>query len=137
MKSVRILSHTADIRLLVNANSRHELFSAGILGLNKMMSPGTRKKKYLYHREIRIEAPDLTSLFIDFLNEVLSYNHIDKCIYDKIVDLNLEENHVLSVKMEGFPVKKFNKDIKAVTYHEAEIKQSGAGIYQTMIILDI
>lgn len=137
MKSVRILSHTADIRLLINANSRHELFTAGLLGLEQLMGHKPGVKKYERKQSFTIESPDLTSLFIDFLNEALTYCHIDKCIYDKINRLDFEGNKKLVVELEGYQIDGFKEDIKAVTHHEANITQSGAGIYQTIVVLDI
>jgi SHS2 domain-containing protein len=137
MKSIRVLSHTADIRLLIKSNSRHELFKAGILGLSKIISPSVRQKKYEMHKKIRVESVDLTTLFIDMLNEILSLDHIDKCVYDEINNLEIDGDRRVEVELSGYRVSNFRKDVKAVTYHEAEIKHSGAGILQTIVILDI
>ncbi len=137
MKSVRVLSHTADVRLQIKANSRHELYRAGILGLSQIISPRKKIKNYQRSRKIQISSIDFTTLFIDLLNEILTYIHIDKCIYDHIKTLNITKDHTVMVELEGYPISDFSRDVKAVTYHEAEIKQSAAGIYQTVIILDI
>jgi SHS2 domain-containing protein len=137
MKSIRILSHTADIRLLIKSNSRHELFHAGILGLAKIIAPSVSKKNYTVSKKIRVESQDLTTLFIDMLNEVLSLSHVNKCVFDEIITLEIYDERVLEAELSGFMVKKFIKDVKAVTYHEAEIRQSGIGILQTVVILDI
>ena len=137
MKSVRILSHTSDIRLLIKSNSRHELFKAGILGLSQIMAPPVKEKKYEFFETIRVESMDLTALFIDMLNEVLSLDHIHKCIFDDIKRLEIYDKRIVEVEIGGYPVSAFIKDVKAVTYHEAEIRHSAAGILQTLVILDI
>lgn len=137
MKSIRILSHTSDIRLLIKSNSRHELFKAGILGLSRIMSVPVREKKYEFLKKIRVESIDLTSLFIDMLNEVLSLEHIHKCIFDDIQRLEIYDSRAVEIEVRGYAVSKFSQDVKAVTYHEAEIKHSAAGILQTIVILDI
>jgi SHS2 domain-containing protein len=137
MKSIRVLSHTSDIRLLIKSNSRHELFKAGILGLSRIMSSPERDKKYEFFKKIRVESMDLTSLFIDTLNEVLSLAHIHKCLFDDIRRLDIYEERVVELEIGGYSVSKFSQDVKAVTYHEAEIKHSAAGILQTVVILDI
>jgi SHS2 domain-containing protein len=137
MKSIRVLSHTADIRLLIKSNSRHELFRAGILGLSKIISQPVKQKKYELAHTFRVESVDLTTLFIDMLNEILSQSHIDKGVYDDIKKLEILNDRTLEVELEGYRVTNFSKDVKAVTYHEAEIKQSAAGILQTIVILDI
>jgi len=137
MKSIRILSHASDIRLLIKSNSRHELFKAGILGLSRIMSTPVRNKKYEFSKKIRVESGDLTALFIDVLNEVLSLNHIHKCIFDDIKLLEIYDERAVEIEIDGYPVSKFSQDVKAVTYHEAEIKHSAMGILQTVVILDI
>jgi SHS2 domain-containing protein len=137
MKSVRVLSHTADVRLLIRANSRHELFTAGLLGIARMMSPEIKNKDYTFKRTVEVESGDLTGLFIDFLNEILSFNNIDKCIYDLVKDIRITDNAKIIARIEGYGIPHFKKDIKAVTYHEAEIRRSGVGLYEATIILDI
>ncbi len=137
MKSVRILSHTSDIRLLIKSNSRHELFKAGILGMSQIMSPTVKEKKYEFFEKIRVESIDLTTLFIDLLNEILSLDHIHKCIFDDIKKLDIQNERTVELEIGGYPVSSFTKDVKAVTYHEAEIRHSAAGILQTVVILDI
>ncbi|MBR9998127.1 MAG: archease [Cyclobacteriaceae bacterium] len=137
MKSIRVLSHTSDIRLLIKSNSRHELFRAGILGLAKIISPAVREKKYTISKKIRVESLDLTTLFIDMLNEVLSLNHVNKCVFDDINSLEIFDERAVEIELNGYPVNKFIKDVKAVTYHEAEIRQSSLGILQIVVILDI
>lgn len=137
MKSIRVLSHTADIRLLIKSNSRHELFRAGVLGLAKIMSPEENAKNYSVSKKIRVESQDLTSLFIDMLNEVLSLSHVNKCVFDEIKSLEIFDDRSLEAELQGYPVSRFVEDVKAVTYHEAEIKQSALGILQTVVILDI
>jgi SHS2 domain-containing protein len=137
MKSIRILSHTSDIRLLIKSNSRHELFKAGILGLSQILSPQVKEKKYEFLKKIRVESMDLTTLFIDMLNEVLSLDHIHKCIFDDIKSLEIYDERAVEIEIGGYPVTRFSKDVKAVTYHEAEIQHSAAGLLQTLVILDI
>lgn len=80
---------------------------------------------------------DLTTLFIDMLNEVLSLDHIHKCIFDDIKKLDIYDERVVEIEIGGYPVAKFKKDVKAVTYHEAEIVHTAVGILQTVVILDI
>ena len=88
---------------------------------------------------IRVESEDLTELFIDFLNEVLSSSYIDKCVYDrvKITRLENEGKALIEVELEAYEIKKYKKEVKAVTYHEADITRSGAGLYEIIIVLDI
>ena len=137
MKSVRILSHTADMRLLIKGDSRRELFQAGLLSMARLLSAAKNEKPYTITKQLDLKSTDLTGLLIDFLNEVLTESHIRKCIFDKVTSISITDNHQLNVKLEGFEAEKFDMDIKAVTYHEARIEKTSANIYQTIIVLDI
>jgi len=43
----------------------------------------------------------------------------------------------LDARLFGAHVRKFDEDIKAVTYHEANITHSPTGEFETMIVFDI
>jgi len=43
----------------------------------------------------------------------------------------------IEVKVFGRKVEEFEEDIKAVTYHEAEVKKNEKGEYETMLVFDI
>jgi SHS2 domain-containing protein len=113
------------------------LFRAGVLGLARIIAPTDIEKEYSVSKKIRVESPDLTALFIDTLNEVLSMSHINKCVFDEIKTLELYDDRTLEAELSGYPVNAFIEDVKAVTYHEARIKKSALGILQTVVILDI
>jgi SHS2 domain-containing protein len=133
---IEIESHIADIRIRLEADSLEHLFSEGMKSLYDVLQPRRKKGKSSVVLSINLNGSDITVLLIDFLNEVLSYSLINKCVYDKILIFNLSGDNLL-VELKGFTVAKFLKDVKAVTFHEAEVVESGAGIFETMIILDI
>ncbi|MGE5443248.1 MAG: archease [Ignavibacteriales bacterium] len=45
--------------------------------------------------------------------------------------------HSLEAILRGFTASSFDEDIKAVTYHEAEVKETEDGKWETMIVFDI
>jgi SHS2 domain-containing protein len=132
----RILEHTADIRMFVQADSLEGLFSDALYGMMEILKPRADDRKQMTQRTIALEAVDVTALLIDFLNEVLLSVHIHKEMYDEVVFKTLSMNS-LEATLRGFTVSSFGEDIKAVTYHEAEVRETKDGGWETMIIFDV
>ncbi|MCX6765661.1 MAG: archease [Candidatus Moranbacteria bacterium] len=149
MKSYKLLPHTADTRLYVESDTLAGLFEAALEGMSNIIKSSppkagpplaekikNRDNKPEIVKGINLTAPDTTSLLIDFLSEVLTYSQEEKAVFrkadiEKLTDTGLETN-VYGKKVDGF-----DEDIKAVTYHEAEIKKNEKGNYETVIIFDI
>ena len=132
----KILEHTADVRMIVQADSLEKLFSEAVFGMMKIIEPKADNKKEVIQRTIVLEAVDATALLIDFLNEVLLATYIHKEVYNEVIFKSLSERS-LEAKLSGFRAKSLGEDIKAVTYHEAEVKKKKDGIWETMLIFDI
>ncbi len=132
----KILEHTADVRMIVQADSLEKLFSEAVYGMMKIIEPKVDNKKEVIQRTIALEAVDATALLIDFLNEVLLATYIHKEVYNEVIFKSLSERS-LEAKLSGFIAKSLGEDIKAVTYHEAEVKKKKDGIWETMLIFDI
>lgn len=132
----KILKHTADIRVLIEGNSFEELFSDALAALMDILRPGAGVQKKIKKREIAVRSEDETTILVDFLNEVLfnAYNH--KEAYDKVDFRSLKENS-LEATLYGRAVQSFGEDVKAVTYHEAEVKKDNKGKWRTYLVLDV
>lgn len=136
MKSYKILGHTADIRLRVEASTLQELFEAAIEGMSHIMKPSIVSTEEKIKRTIETQSPDTTALLIDFMSEVLYQSHANKEIYTEIRFSEFSET-ALKAEIYGQKVDEFDEDIKAVTYHEAEVIKNEEGKHETMIIFDI
>lgn len=137
MRSHAIRAHTSDIRLAVRADSLEELFRGALEGMAGIMQPGLpEKQSHPLTEALSLAADDTTSLLIDFLSEVLTRMHIRRAIYSAVSFTELTQQ-TLSAVIAGAPVDGFDKDIKAVTYHEADVKQRATGEWGTTIVFDI
>lgn len=136
MKKFTINAHTADIRLFAQGSTLQELFMAGLEGMAEIIAPGTCKTPYQHTHKISTLSMDSTTLLIDFLSEALTQTHVNKIIFcsGKFITLS---NTALDIEIYGNQVDHFDEDIKAVTYHEAEVKKNAEGIFETVIIFDI
>jgi len=130
------LDHTSELSLKVTGNSLEGLFSAALAGTMHILKKPFSSDKLTTRRSISLTAPDRTSLLIDFLNEALYLAYTHKEIYPTVKFHRLEDQNLLGT-LKGFSVDSFNNDIKAVTYHQANVHQNKTGEWETKIIFDI
>ncbi len=134
-----ILPHTADIRMRVKNKTLTDVFRDALLGMMAFMKPKGRIsffKKNIVKRRMHITGIDKTDLLIVFLNKVLYFSYTKGELYRDIVFHYLSDK-VLKAEIKGTRGVSFMREIKAVTYHEAEIKQNKEGILETVIVFDI
>lgn len=123
--------------MLVEGTSIRDLYHAALAGMNEIITeqpvtntPNTQSEA------IHITSLDQTTLLIDFLSEVLTLSQINRIIYNLNEIDSLSETE-LKCSVRGYKIERFKEDIKAVTYHEAEVKCDESGIWSTFIIFDI
>jgi SHS2 domain-containing protein len=127
-----ILHHTADIRLRVTASTLEELFADALRGLMSVMgTPGHGARS----EAIDLESVNVTALLVDFLNAALVRAIVERILFTGASFASLGETR-LSATLTGVPAESFDEDVKAVTYHEAEVRRGEEG-WTTMLVLDI
>lgn len=130
-----IVQHTADVRVRVTAKTLPELFEESLQALMEVMHPEHRNEETV-RDTISIESVDTTALLIDFLNEALLRCHVRQHTYTSASFPSLTTTS-LQATLTAVPVARFGEDVKAVTYHEADVRQTAAGGWTTMLVLDI
>lgn len=130
------LEHTADMRMNVTGKTLEHLFRDALLGMVALMSPSKQKEAQKVRRTIILEAQDATALLVDFLSEALMLMHTEREAYTG-AQFHLISEHSLEVELVGYVIESFGEDIKAVTYHEANVKKNSEGAWLTTIIFDI
>lgn len=134
--ATQILAHTADIRIKVTADTLPNLFDLALKNMNRVLLPEFKPLRKPLTMKFRIKSPDTTSMIVDFLSEVLSLSHIHKALFvDLVIDKMTDRQ--MSGSLKGAHVREFEEDIKAVTYHEADVKVNEEGDWETVIIFDI
>lgn len=132
-----VLEHTADLRLRIWGRGEEQLFREALMAMMEVMKPKARAMKHEKKaRNIRVQSQDITSLLVDFLNEVLTLSQTNKEVYTEISFKRLDEQEI-QAELSGFSVPKFEEDIKAVTYHEADIRKNAEGNLETNLVLDV
>jgi SHS2 domain-containing protein len=127
------LPHTADWAIRVWAPSLPALFAEAARGMNALSGakpgPGTRVS-----HTFKAEAPDLESLLVAFLSELVWSVEQEKLVFESFKVIL--KGTILKVIMSGAPILSINKSIKAVTYHNLKIGNTENG-YQVEIVFDV
>ena len=129
-----IIDHIADVRLRVRAPSIEALFVDAMRGMFAVMRahPGDTT----IERSVVVEdAADTTSLLIDFLNEVLHRAQVAQEMFTDAQFTRLDATSCEAM-LRGSAAATFEEDVKAVTYHEAEVRKV-RDEWTTMIVFDI
>jgi SHS2 domain-containing protein len=136
-KKYQILPHTADVRLKVFGKTKEELFKNAVSGMAQILKKTPPKADQPLAEKISVKSPDINSLLVDFLSEVLYQSQVNHAVYRDVKFSKFAETELVA-EISGFKVDEFDEEIKAVTYHELEIKKSPAGgIFETIIVFDV
>ena len=89
----------------------------------------------IIRQRIAVQSPDRTSLLVDFLSEVLTQSHLAREMYDDVEFEELSETYCVAT-IRGYSPAQFEQDVKAVTYHEADVRYEN-GMWSTTLVFDI
>jgi len=130
------LEHTSDIRMRVTGTSLKELFTDALAGMMAAVRPIQPLQPVKAQRTIALQAGDATALLVEFLSEALAWTHREQEVYTSVRFMAVNE-HALNAQLSGYQASSFAEDIKAVTYHEADVVRDAQGTWSTNIIFDI
>lgn len=131
--------HTADVRLKVTGGTRGDVFRLALEAMAELMKENfcrTGREDFFREEKIELKSIDGTSLLVDFLSEVLTLSHINKSIYCEVIFDVLTETEIRA-SVRGKATNRFDKDIKAVTYHEAELKINEKRQWESILVFDL
>jgi SHS2 domain-containing protein len=137
MKKFELLEHRADLKIKVYGQDLNQLFVNAGLAMAEQQNPVAKNQPSAKQEweSIEINSPDLNSLLVDWLNEILSRSDLNHKVYFNFQIKELSKNH-LQAKIAGQKVEQKQIDIKAATYHGLEIKKIDEH-WQVIIIFDI
>ena len=134
MKKYEILEHKADLKIRAFGRTKEELFSNILLGMAENQKATLLPEQA--KRDLKIKSPDLPSLLVDFLSEVLYLSQVNKEVYKEVKFKEFTDNEIKG-ELIGQKVESFGEDIKAVTYHDLDIHQENNGVWQATVLFDI
>ena len=129
----REIEHTADWELQVWAPTLPELFEQAARGMYALS--GMRLERPAHRqRRLTLQAADAESLLVLFLSELLHFIEHENLAFDRFqIELQGFELHA---SLRGAAVQKFDKEIKAVTYHNLQVRREAQG-YRVNIVFDV
>ena len=136
MQRFEYLPHIADIRVKVESDTLEGLFHSSLQAMNGIILNKDIISSERFTKEIKLKAIDTTILLVDFLSDVLTESHTEKALFTEMEILKLSDT-AIEARISGYTLPKFDEDIKAVTYHEAEVIRNEMGYWETMLIFDI
>ena len=127
------IEHTADWELLVWAPDFPTLLTQAAQGMYALadtrLAAGERQL-----RSLAFEEADRETLLVVFLAELLYYGEVEGLAFDQF-DLILEAG-CLQANLAGTPIVYQAKEIKAVTYHDLQIRDTKHGL-AVNIVFDV
>jgi len=135
MGRYKIINHTADTGIEVEGKDLKEIFFESCKGLYKIA--GVEKGEKEGKDKVKIVADNYEELLIKFLNELIFYIYGEGkyCDVKKFV-IKKDKEFKLEVEIEKYEIKKFEREVKAATYHNISIKNKN-GVFTTKIIFDL
>jgi SHS2 domain-containing protein len=133
-----ILDHTADILLRVRGRDLRELFTNALAGLHAVLGelvPGKQAET----ATITLTAENREELFHDWLAEALYYAEARHEFFREVRFVELTDTSLIAeVAAAAMDLERcaFDREIKAVTYHELAIRQERDTLVAT-VVLDI
>ncbi len=124
------IRHTADAAILVNAESLEQLFLRSAKGMYALAGIETDQSSQVV-RVIALSAIDLESLLVAFLSELLFFiDEEQTAFHDFAFDLTSSS---LKCSMTGSLITAIAKPIKAVTFHNLQIRSTANGFEVTLV----
>lgn len=137
-KKFEYIEHPADIAFRVYGRTLTALFKNSVSAIYDILKPHKNSSIRVYRKKKQLSSNSTEGLLVLFLNEIL-YLALEKyLIFTKIL-INIKCSHmanILEYEMIGHKIDNVDREIKAVTYHNLEIRKSG-DYYQADIIVDI
>ncbi|MHB1293496.1 MAG: archease [Anaerolineae bacterium] len=128
-------AHTADVRLAVCGADAAALFRHAGLGLMRLLRCEPQGTVGPVERHITLDAPDLETLLIDWLNELLYLAGIGQECYD-VIEVRVMDQQHLEAMVQGRDHQPAGRDIKAATFSDLAIIHVDRG-YEATITFDI
>ncbi|NHZ71988.1 MAG: archease [Aquificales bacterium] len=136
MANYEVVDHTADWALRIWGQDFADLLLHAALGMNSLMigeeisvSPAATET---ITRTLTFDTFDSETLLVDWLTELAYFAEMEQLIFPTITLSHVTATH-LHAQIQGSPVPKLVKHIKAVTYHNLKIAETTNGLEVTIV----
>jgi SHS2 domain-containing protein len=131
-ETIEIVEHTADWSLRIRGADLGELFANAAKGMAMLMVEDPQVLGEDVERSLALEAYDVESLLVDWLNELAYLAEVEGIVF-KEIELNEIGEKQLAATVRGGKAPVLDKHIKAVTFHNLAIQQTAIGLEVTIV----
>jgi len=134
---VKIIPHTADMGLEVQARTLKELFAGIALAVSSLLVKGKIQKRSV--RTVELKEHDRESLLVNFLNEIVFLFEVQRFVAGEVRILKLGKKSLRAeLSGERFSLKRHEPGtpVKAATYYDLALKKAG-GFWRVRVIFDV
>jgi SHS2 domain-containing protein len=138
MKPYSTFDHTADLGLAIKGESEEKLFANAAFAVFDIITDLERVEAR-DARRIDVEGDNREDLLINFLREVLYLYNGKRWLLKEVRIIRISEKALEAEALgEPFDGRKHEicKEIKAVTYHQTEVRKTPAG-WTARVIFDV
>jgi len=139
MGEYELIDHTADIGIKLKARDLSSLFVNSAAAMFDVIAPKKKTRKPFQGKNfiIHLEEDSLDELFMAWLRELLSLADCEDVIFTEFIITQLTETE-LKANVTGSQRSHFHviREIKAVTYHDLKVGQTG-GMFKAEVIFDV
>jgi SHS2 domain-containing protein len=127
-----IVDHTADWAIRVVGRDLVQLLVHAAQGMNSLLVAELAAVGDDETRQLELEAFDAESLLVDWLSELAYWAEEAQLIFQRFELSDVTATH-LQATLHGGRAAQLEKHIKAVTYHNLAITETGDGLEVTIV----
>ena len=130
-----IVEHTADWSIRARGVDLAHLLVSAAYGMSSLLVDDLDELPLSEERAVRIDAFDRESVLVEWLGELAYLAERDGVVFRQFVLLEATPT-IVRATVRGARAPRLQKHIKAVTYHNLEVKQSDDGL-EAEIVFDV
>ena len=134
-ENYEVVEHTADWSIRVWGQSLAELFKHAAEGMSTLIAGDLQELPLDRQKEIQLTAVDVESLLVDWLGELAYWAEMEQIVFYSFDMLEVSQTNLRAV-VQGGKAETLHKHIKAVTYHDLMVRDTGSG-FETTIVFDV
>ncbi len=141
-KRYEYLEHTADAQFLAYGKNLEEVFENAALAMFNVMIDTTKVSEEMVE-QVTLDSPDLESLLIDWLSELLYLFEVEEIVFKSFqVEEIRQREDSYSIKARAYGEKyypeshPFETEIKAVTYNQLKLEKTPEG-WEAQVVVDL
>jgi SHS2 domain-containing protein len=134
MQHFQEIEHTADWAFRAHGRDLAQLFAYAARGMFELQS-GAGSGETSVARGVAVSGVDRETLLVNWLNELLYLQETQHETYSRFEVLEISDMHLRAL-VHGRPSPAEGKLIKAVTFHDLEVRRSEDG-WEAAIVVDV